>query len=63
MDIILNPPRISSSLSPVDTSGMMEYWTGPRRDFAFPSHSASFDSKLDTDLYTFFKYVSWMSLV
>lgn len=38
-----------------DEAGMLEYWSGPRRDYAFPEHSTSFQSKLDTDLYTFFR--------
>lgn len=34
--------------------GMVEYWSGSRHDYAFPTNVA-FDSKLDTDLYEFAK--------
>lgn len=39
----------------VDCAGMLEYWTGPKNDYKFPSKIVSFDSKLDTDLYEFAK--------
>ncbi|XP_067011053.1 peptidylprolyl isomerase domain and WD repeat-containing protein 1 [Anabrus simplex] len=38
----------------VDKAGMLEYWTGPKLDYAFPK-CVSFESKLDTDLYEFAK--------
>jgi len=38
-----------------DRSGMVEYWAGAARDFAFP-RAAKFQSKLDTDLYEFAKH-------
>lgn len=37
-----------------DKMGMVEYWTGPRHDYAFPKN-ATFESKIDTDLYEFAK--------
>uniref|UniRef100_T1J225 peptidylprolyl isomerase n=1 Tax=Strigamia maritima TaxID=126957 RepID=T1J225_STRMM len=37
----------------VDQSGMLEYWTGPKKDYRFPKNF--FESKLDTDLYEFVK--------
>lgn len=39
----------------VDQAGILEYWTGPKTDYKFPSKIVSFDSKLDTDLYEFAK--------
>lgn len=38
----------------VDTSGMLEYWTGPKTDFKFP-RTVSWEFKTDTDLYEFAK--------
>lgn len=32
----------------VDRAGMLEYWTGPKNDYKFPSKIVSFESKLDT---------------
>lgn len=32
----------------IDHAGMLEYWTGPKTDFKFPSKIVSFDSKMDT---------------
>lgn len=32
----------------VDRAGILEYWTGPKNDYKFPSKIVSFDSKLDT---------------
>lgn len=32
----------------IDRAGMLEYWTGPKNDYKFPSKIVSFDSKLDT---------------
>lgn len=37
-----------------DESGIIEYWTGPKYDYQFPK-KVKFESKLDTDLYDFFK--------
>ena len=37
-----------------DKMGMVEYWTGPRHDYAFPKN-ATLESKIDTDLYEFAK--------
>lgn len=37
-----------------DESGILEYWTGAKSDYKFPKR-VKFDSKLDTDLYEFFK--------
>lgn len=39
----------------VDKAGMLEYWTGPKSDYKFPSKVISFSSKMDTDLYEFAK--------
>lgn len=38
----------------VDESGLLEYWTGLRQEYKFPKN-VKFESKLDTDLYEFFK--------
>src|SRR5665811_577441 len=38
----------------VDTTGMIEYWTGHKSDFQFPKN-LKFESKLDTDLFEFAK--------
>lgn len=32
----------------VDRAGILEYWTGPKQDYKFPSKIVSFESKLDT---------------
>lgn len=32
----------------VDRSGILEYWTGPKNDYKFPSKLVHFESKLDT---------------
>lgn len=32
----------------VDQAGILEYWTGPKTDYKFPSKVVSFDSKMDT---------------
>lgn len=39
----------------VDRAGILEYWTGPKSDYKFPSKVVAFDSKMDTDLYEFAK--------
>lgn len=39
----------------MDQAGILEYWTGPKTDYKFPSKVVSFESKLDTDLYEFVK--------
>ncbi|KAG4074671.1 hypothetical protein HA402_004542 [Bradysia odoriphaga] len=39
----------------VDQAGILEYWTGPKQDYKFPSKLVSFESKLDTSLYEFAK--------
>ncbi|KAH1002583.1 peptidylprolyl isomerase domain and WD repeat-containing protein 1 [Dendroctonus ponderosae] len=46
-------PQFDVAVS-VDKSGMLEYWTGIRKDFAFPKN-IQFESKLDTDLFEFAK--------
>jgi len=38
----------------VDSTGMLEYWTGPRHDYQFPP-TVSWQYKTDTDLYEFAK--------
>jgi len=38
----------------VDSSGMLEYWTGPKHECQFP-RTVSWDYKTDTDLYEFAK--------
>lgn len=38
----------------VDSSGMLEYWTGPSQDYQFP-RNISWEYKTDTDLYEFAK--------
>lgn len=32
----------------VDQAGILEYWSGPKQDYKFPSKLVSFESKLDT---------------
>lgn len=34
----------------IDRSGMLEYWTGPKNDYKFPSKVVKFESKLDTGM-------------
>lgn len=34
--------------------GILEYWSGPKNDYKFPKN-VNFESRLDTDLYEFFK--------
>ncbi|XP_071952019.1 peptidylprolyl isomerase domain and WD repeat-containing protein 1-like [Antedon mediterranea] len=38
----------------IDKQGMVEYWTGPKKDYQFPKNVA-FGYKTDTDLYEFLK--------
>ena len=38
----------------VDSSGMLEYWTGPRHEYQFP-RTVSWQYKTDTDFYEFAK--------
>lgn len=38
----------------VDRAGIVEYWTGPSREYGFPNN-VKFSSKLDTDLFDFVK--------
>ena len=38
----------------VDSSGMLEYWTGPKYEYQFP-RTVSWEYKTDTDLYEFAK--------
>nr|XP_002736396.1 PREDICTED: peptidylprolyl isomerase domain and WD repeat-containing protein 1-like [Saccoglossus kowalevskii] len=38
-----------------DSSGMLEYWAGPKQDFTFPKKTVKFQFKTDTDLYEFAK--------
>jgi len=42
----------------VDSSGMLEYWTGPRHEYLFP-RTVSWQYKTDTDLYEFAKVRIW----
>lgn len=39
----------------VDTTGILEYWSGAKQDYKFPK-CARFESKLDTDLFEFVKH-------
>lgn len=39
----------------VDTTGILEYWSGAKQDYKFPK-CAKFESKLDTDLFEFVKH-------
>ena len=39
---------------------MIEYWTGPRHDYAFPKN-VTFESKMDTDLYEFAKVILYLN--
>uniref|UniRef100_A0A915AK08 peptidylprolyl isomerase n=1 Tax=Parascaris univalens TaxID=6257 RepID=A0A915AK08_PARUN len=41
----------------IDVDGMLEYWSGPKRDYQFPSNIA-WKYKTDTDLYEFLKLKS-----
>lgn len=36
----------------IDKAGILEYWLGPKHDCKFPSKILSFDSKLDTSMYS-----------
>nr|XP_022910949.1 peptidylprolyl isomerase domain and WD repeat-containing protein 1 isoform X1 [Onthophagus taurus]XP_022910950.1 peptidylprolyl isomerase domain and WD repeat-containing protein 1 isoform X2 [Onthophagus taurus] len=47
-------PKFDVCIS-VDKNGILEYWSGMRNDFVFPSKKVKFDSKLDTDLFEFAK--------
>ena len=38
----------------VDSSGMVEYWTGPKHEYQFP-RTVVWKYKTDTDLYEFAK--------
>lgn len=38
----------------IDEMGMVEYWSGARNDYGFPS-SVDWERKLETDLYEFIK--------
>lgn len=38
----------------VDMAGMLEYWTGPKTEYAFPKKML-WEFKTDTDLYEFAK--------
>lgn len=40
----------------VDRAGILEYWTGPKQDYKFPSKLVSFESKLDTSKNRFFLF-------
>lgn len=44
-------PVVDAVLS-IDSHGMVEYWTGLKTDFKFPTN-LKFSSKLDTDLFEF----------
>lgn len=37
----------------VDKQGMVEYWSGPKREYKFPKSMVKFKYKSDTDLYVF----------
>ena len=50
--IIIKYNAVFDAVISVDTSGMIEYWTGPRTEYEFPK-TVSFNSKLDTDLFEF----------
>lgn len=45
----------------VDTGGMLEYWSGPKADFAFPM-KVLWEYKTDTDLYEFAKVTTLIYL-
>ena len=40
----------------VDKMAMLEYWTGPKHDYAFPK-TVDWQFKTDTDLYEFAKVI------
>lgn len=46
----------------VDTSGMLEYWTGPKNDYVFP-RTVDWEFKTDTDLYEFAKVATQQFLL
>jgi len=48
-------PQYNVAIS-VDSSGMLEYWSGPKNDYTFPKNIA-WQHKTDTDLYEFAKVV------
>lgn len=45
----------------VDMGGMLEYWSGPKADFAFPK-KVLWEYKTDTDLYEFAKVTTLIYL-
>lgn len=47
-------PAVDVAIS-VDESGMIEYWSGIKNNFEFPSTSVDWEYKTDTDLYEFLK--------
>ncbi|PSN40014.1 Peptidylprolyl isomerase domain and WD repeat-containing protein 1 [Blattella germanica] len=51
--IIKYNPVYEVALS-VDRAGILEYWTGPKKEYKFPK-CVKFESKLDTDLFEFAK--------
>jgi peptidylprolyl isomerase domain and WD repeat-containing protein 1 len=53
VSVIRYNPIYDCTLS-IDTSGMVEYWSGHKSDFQFP-RNLKFESKLDTDLFQFVK--------
>uniref|UniRef100_A0A1B0DPN1 peptidylprolyl isomerase n=1 Tax=Phlebotomus papatasi TaxID=29031 RepID=A0A1B0DPN1_PHLPP len=53
--IILRYNPVFEVVVSVDTKGILEYRTGPKSEYSFPSKIVSFDSKLDTSLFEFAK--------
>lgn len=46
----------------VDKMAMLEYWTGPKTEYAFPK-SVDWEYKTDTDLYEFAKVANVLSFL
>ncbi|XP_055690534.1 peptidylprolyl isomerase domain and WD repeat-containing protein 1 [Lutzomyia longipalpis] len=53
--IILRYNPVYEVVISVDVKGILEYRTGPKGEFTFPSKIVSFNSKLDTSLFEFAK--------
>lgn len=52
--VLLQYNRVFDVTVSVDKSGMVEYWSGPKRDYKFPT-KLPWEYKTDTDLYEFMK--------
>ncbi|VDO93446.1 unnamed protein product [Soboliphyme baturini] len=53
--IVMQYNSVFETVVSVDKIGIVEYWTGPKHDFAFPESLLQWKYKTDTDLYEFAK--------